>query len=356
MTNPSFRRTRLSLVRCVLVLLIAFASVNVKADDFAGLEVVDVPLVAWVVAREHALPDTLAGFSQTDERTVSFRKFVEFLSAHDWANVREAAKTISYTVVAIKEGAMWFVVASDESKTGRDPVLIVNAGPERDLILEAPHVPFESGTGEQAVTLLRDLRGKAAVISGAHRCASRTYSPCDGKTAVCGPLDGYRESDPGHNTSSLFNQAHIGFSERWRNSIVVSLHGMKEDPGGHTRIIISNGAHDRDEGHVTAATKLRLALASRSTPLGTIVNCNYPPDDIFNYRKLCGYTNVQGRHVNGGLDACRASVDQATGRFIHIEQDWQVLKAYSQNWSHLYENEWPKAILGSFTAVVPAIR
>jgi hypothetical protein len=94
----------------------------------------------------------------------------------------------------------------------------------------------------------------------------------------------------------------------------------------------------------------------RDQPLGTIVNCNYPPDDIFNYRKLCGYTNVQGRHVNGGLDACRASVDQATGRFIHIEQDWQVLKAYSQNWSHLYENEWPKAILGSFTAVVPTIR
>jgi hypothetical protein len=200
MTNPSFRRTRPSFVRCVLLLLIAFASVNVKADDFAGLEVVDVPLIAWVAAREHALPDTLADFSQTDERTVSFRKFVEFLSAHDWANVRETAKAISYTVVAIKEGAMWFVVASDESKTGRDPVLIVNAGPERDLILEAPHVPFESGTGEQAVTLLRDLRGKAAVISGAHRCASRTYSPCDGKTAVCGPLDGYRDSDPGHNT------------------------------------------------------------------------------------------------------------------------------------------------------------
>jgi hypothetical protein len=352
-----FKCTRVSLVRCVLMLILSpFASVNVKADDFAGLEVVDVPLVAWVTAREHALPDTLADFSPTEERTMSFRKLVELMSAHDWAKVREAATAISYMVVAIKEGAMWFVVASDESKTGRDPVLIVNAAPERDIIFEAPHVPFESGTGEQAVTLLRDLRGKAAIISGAHRCASRTSSPCDGKTAVCGALDGYRDSDAGHNTSSLFNQAHIVFSERWRNSIVVSLHGMKEDPGSHTRIIISDGAHDRDEGHVATATKLRLALASRSTPPGTIVNCNYPPDDIFNYRKLCGYTNVQGRHVNGGLDACRASVDQATGRFIHIEQDWQVLKAYSQNWSHLYENEWPKAILGSFATVVPAIR
>src|SRR6478672_6696666 len=119
MTDPFLSSTRISLFHCVLMLLLsAFASVNVKADDFAGLEVVDVPLVAWVTAREHALPDTLADFSPSEERTVNFRKFVEVLSAHDWAKVREAATALSYMVVAIKEGAMWFAVASDDSKTG----------------------------------------------------------------------------------------------------------------------------------------------------------------------------------------------------------------------------------------------
>jgi hypothetical protein len=76
---------------------------------------------------------------------------------------------------------------------------------------------------------------------------------------------------------------------------------------------------------------------------------------IFNYRKLCGYTNVQGRQVNGGLNTCHASVERATGRFIHMEQDWHVLKSHSEQWSRLYENEWPKAILESFSAVVPMI-
>jgi hypothetical protein len=351
------KAVRITLIRCGVILLLSVPGpVNARANDFGGMEVVDVPLVAWVAAREHALPNTLANFAQTGERSRKFRGFVELLSAHNWTKAREAAIAMSYMVVAIKDADTWFVVASDDSKTGRDPILVVTSAPERDIILEAPHVPFEAGTGEQVVTLLRDLRGKAALVSGAHRCASRTYSSCDGKTAVCGTSEGYRDSDAGHNTGSLFNQAHIVFSEKWANALVVSLHGMKEDEsGGGVQMIISNGAHDRDINSVAAATKLRLALASKSKSPGMIVNCNYPPDDLVNYRKLCGYTNVQGRHVNGGLDACHASVDSGTGRFIHIEQDWHVLRPYSQNWSRLYENDWPKAILQSFGAVISEI-
>lgn len=323
-------------------------------DELQKLEVIDVPLVAWVTSREHALPDTLADFAASEEISNTFRAFVERLSIHDWASANELARRISYRVVAVKEGDAWFVIASDESKTGRNPILVLNSAARREIILEAPHVPFEPGTAEQSVTLLRDLGGHAALISGADRCASRSFSPCDGKTSVCGTLERYRDSDPGHNTSTLFNQAHIVFAERWRQAIVVSLHGMREDEGGHTQMILSNGAHERDKDHLTAATQLRRALAPKFSAPATVVDCNYPSDDVFNYRKLCGYTNVQGRQVNGGLDACHASVE-TTGRFIHIEQDWHVLKAYSEQWSRLYENQWPKAILESFSAVVPMI-
>jgi hypothetical protein len=118
---------------------------------------------------------------------------------------------------------------SDDSNTGRGPTLVVNTSAGKDVIVEAPHVPFEPGTGEQAVTLVRDLGGRAALVSGAHRCASRSFTNCDGKTAVCGSLEGYRDSDAGHNTATFFNAAHVAFVERWKQSIVVSLHGMRED-------------------------------------------------------------------------------------------------------------------------------
>jgi hypothetical protein len=87
---------------------------------------------------------------------------------------------------------------------------------------------------------------------------------------------------------------------------------------------------------------------------GAVVSCNYRADDVFNYRKLCGHTNVQGRHVNGGTDTCHQSVDRGTGRFVHLEQDWHVLRAYSA-WGRLYDSDWPKAILDSFLAVMPGV-
>jgi hypothetical protein len=320
-----------------------------------GIETVEVPLVSWVTARQHALANTLADFSESADRLATFRAFADALAAHDWAKVRERASAVSYQIVAIKEADEWFVVASDDSKTGRGPTLVVNTSARRDLVLEAPHVPFEVGTGEQATVLLRDLGGRAAILSGAHRCASRSFGACDGKTAVCGSLEGYRDSDAGHNMATMFHVSHLAFADRWNQSIVVSLHGMREDEAGHTRMIVSNGIRQEDKGEATAATKFRLTLGRSFDPPGTVVDCNYRPDDVFNYRKLCGYTNVQGRHVNGAADACRRSVDTGTGRFVHLEQDWNVLKPYAQNWARLDQNERAKAIANAFAGVAPVV-
>jgi hypothetical protein len=339
---------------CALLISV-YSSASAQRIAPADVEVIDVPLVAWVVSRDHALPNTLPDFAETDERQTNFRAFTDALSAHNWSHARHLAAASSYQIVAINERDTWFVVASDDSNSGRGPTLIVNASPRRDVILEAPHVPFEPGTAEQAVTLLRDLAGRAVIVSGAHRCASRSFTSCDGRTSVCGSLQAYRDSDAGHNTGTLFNAAHVLFAERWNQSLVVSLHGMKEDEAGNTQIILSNGIHGEDKGQMTAATKLRWGLGNRPNPPGTVVDCNYPADDVFNYRKLCGFTNVQGRHANGAADACRQNVDVGTGRFVHLEQGWRVLRPYARHWARLYENEWARAILDAFANVVPAI-
>lgn len=349
LSNP-FR----ALILMPVVIAASIAVASAQPADFSGFETVDVPLIAWVGSRDHAHPGTLVDFVEPPDRLAQFRAFSDALASSNWKKAHELATRLYYELIAINEADSWFVIASDDSKTGRGPIVVVNTSPRSDVIVEAPHVPFEPGTGEQALTLLRDLGGRAAIIAGAHRCASRTFASCSGKTAVCGTLEGYRDSDVGHYTETLFNAAHLAFAEHWPKSVVVSLHGMKDDNSA-TRIIISNGIHGEDQGNSTPASRLRLALSESMGPPGTVVDCNYPPDDAYKYRKLCGFTNVQGRHVNGAADTCRQSVDTGTGRFIHLEQGWSILKPYAYNWARLYESALTRALKDGFASVVPPI-
>ena len=67
-------------------------------------------------------------------------------------------------------------------------------------------MPFEVGTAEEAIVLLDALDGIAALIPGAHRCASKSFDACDGKTPVCNDRredEPYRDSDVSHNTQTL---------------------------------------------------------------------------------------------------------------------------------------------------------
>jgi hypothetical protein len=183
---PALKFTRERLVGVATAFTITWCgSVIAQPVPFPGLEVVEVPLVAWVTARDRALPNTLSGFVESEERLAVFSTFSESLAAQNWGRVRELTTALSYEAVAIKEADRWFVVAYDNSKKGCDPTLIINTSARRSIILEAPHASFEPRTAEQAVTLLRDLGGLAAIISGAHRCASRSYTRCDGRTRVC---------------------------------------------------------------------------------------------------------------------------------------------------------------------------
>lgn len=339
-------------------LLGAPTSVRAQATQRLPFDVVNVPLVSWVSSRQHAAPETLLNFETDQIRMTSFSVFTNALATGNWQQARDLAVQLTYQVVALKEANKWFIIASDASTTGRDPTIVININARRDLILQAPHVPFEQGTAEQSVILLRDLGGRAAIISGAHRCASKTFTTCDGQTAVCGgTLQGYRDSDVGHNVNSLFHAAHVALASRWPNSIVVSLHGMREDNEGvRTSLIVSNGIRADDVERGTAATRFRVALGQSIRRPGTVVTCNLPSDAVHGFRKLCGYTNVQGRHINGDTDACRESVDRGTGRFIHVEQDWSVLGPYAQNWSRISQHLYNGAIVRALSVVVPPLR
>jgi hypothetical protein len=286
------------------------ASAQPNPKDVSPIEIVEVPLLGWLASRQHALPGTLHDFKVETAQLVQFQTLMRKLTAFEWAEARKLADGLKYQLVAIRADDGWIVVASDDSNTGRGPTFAVHTRPALDLVLQAPHVPFEQGTAEQAGYLLSTLKARAALISGAHRCASRSFTACDGKTQVCGADEPYRDSDVGHNNASLFHAAHVVLAEAWPAGIIVSLHGMRQDDDGvKTSVILSNGFRGADPAKSTPATRLRFALVTAIPAPGAVVSCNWSEDDQFKYRKLCGYTNVQGRHVNGDADVCRESMD-----------------------------------------------
>lgn len=342
----------------VVVVAALGAAVGAAASEETapeGIEIMDVPLIAWVTSRAHAPRDSLVNFTTPDERTRQFREFVEKLATLDQARAAELAKDLDYQLVEIDEDGTKYLVASDDSGSGRDPTIIINTAPARDIILEAPHVPFEFGTAEQAVILLRDLDGVAALVSGAHRCASKSFTACDGQTDVCttpGTLTQYRDSDAGHNTQTLFHTGHLVLADHWNKAIVVSLHGMEEDNDGiRTSLIISDGAGAEDPHRTHAATKLRVAMEDAEAR-GKVVGCNLLADKQHHAPALCGLTNIQGRNVNGDAEECLDDVDQGTGRFIHMEQDPILRKPYAQNSSHI--DAFAKRLVEAFKSAVPA--
>ena len=322
----------------------------------SDIPIVDMPLAEWVASRPHTPPNTLQNFATPPDRAARFRDLLKSLLDHEWPQAVLQARSLAYSLVTIREGVHLFVIASDDGGAGRDPTVIINVKPQRDLIVGAPHEPFERGTGEQAAILVRDLGGRAAVIAGAHRCASRSFSGCDGTTEVCGGRSqGYRDSDAGHNIATLYHAAHVQLAERWPSSIVMSLHGMKEDTEGvRTSVIISNGIRADDSAQRTVATRFRAALDGSITQAGAVVSCNLPADAVHGHRKLCGYTNVQGRHVNGDADACRRNVDRGSGRFIHMEQDRTVLQPYARDPQHIGDHPYHAAFIRALALVLPA--
>jgi len=343
------RSSRLPAFGLAIILLLP------RPAEAQQLPVIEQTLVEWVAAQKHALPNSMRNFDQEQNRNALFETMLSSIVSREWEKASQAAQKLNYQLARINEANGPFAVASDHK--GVDPIVVVNMSPSRDVVVQAPHVPFEKGTAEQAITLLKNLGARAAIISGAHRCASRSFTLCNGRTAVCsGSLESFRASDVGHNTGTLFHLAHTLFSDRWKNSIVMSLHRMEADSDGvRTAVIISNGVIADDDNATTAATRLRFALSDLVKAPGRIVSCNVGSDSKYDYRPLCGFTNVQGRHVNGDKDACRFGVMQGTGRFIHLEQDRSVLDPYAENLSEIERHPFHRALIRSLSEILPAV-
>ena len=189
-----------------------------------------------------------------------------------------------------------------------------------DLIIETPHSFFDLGTLAEGLSVFQNTNARALLSSGTHRCASDISSPCSGQTLVCTLFSSerFRISDMAHTDTSFFHAAHLAIADGLPETTILQLH-MFLDPGAS----VSNGKkHDiaADQSSARFAEALTRAL-----PDELVTSCNdYGGGNTED--RTCGTSNTQGRHLNNSEEACEQGASNASGRFIHLEQNISVIE------------------------------
>jgi hypothetical protein len=296
---------------------------------------------------------TLAHGAPTE---AEFRAALVAMARGDWAASAAHAADAGYQLAGVVQENTWYAVLQEKGSGGVGPTVVISPHPLRDLIAEAPHGGLERGTAEQAALFVTRLGARAAIVSGAHRCASATESPCSGRTRVCGSEARvpYRSSDVAHYPNSLFHVAHLVLTSFWPSAVVVSLHGMRKTDD--TILIVSDGSKQMRPGDHELSGRLRDRLRTElGGNFGAVVSCNDPEDDQYDFRKLCGFTNVQGRALNSSPDICLQSSQGSSGRFLHVEQSWDILGEIRRGWTRHRDYPHAGAFFAAFEQTIPCL-
>lgn len=247
-------------------------------------------------------------------RLIALQTSIASLLAGDAANALSWATSAEYTLCR-GEGAEAALALWKPPPGEGQAQLVVRTGTARGAIFEAPHPLHDIGTMEQAKYLFERLNGRALIASGTHRCASLAGSACSGTTAACGTSgEAFRLSDMAHNEDTAFHTAHRALSEHFTSDWVFGIHGMAS-PGAS----VSDGTTQKTSPDAPSA-RVAAALAKRFSDVTT---CNAFGGVPYASR-LCGTTDVQGRHLNGATPECTTAAPASSGRFIHLEQSRTV--------------------------------
>ncbi|MCB0656257.1 MAG: hypothetical protein KDC57_08990 [Saprospiraceae bacterium] len=219
-------------------------------------------------------------------------------------------------------------------------VLFWNPVACRNIVLQCPHPRFDSNTGLEGTYLFLNLDVKGLMISGTHRCNSIAPTACSGSTTACGSNAAYRISDIAHNDQSLFQRMTVSLSA-FGVDYFIQLHGFAKS-SGDPNLIISNGTRTTPEDDPIA--RLRDGLYAIDPQL-TFKIVHIHTD----WTKLTAFTNTQGRYLNESEEPCSRNATTATGRFIHIEQEYDRFRKDEAGWDLMREG-----LESAFTCAVVA--
>lgn len=235
---------------------------------------------------------------------------------------------------------LFFKAISGRSPRSAEINLLWRIKGQKNLIMESPH------SGDDGSVIFANARqfyfssALAMICNEYTRHASRIKSGCDGNSGD------YEISDVAHATTSLFHYTHKILSELFLDALVLNLHGMGKSGNG---IAISNGlsygSMARPESALSVFTDEFLdhdLFGSDGNMKSDFTSCQ--GGTAFSKRnRVCGTTNVQGRHLNQSPAPCtqRGRVD--SDRFIHVEQGAYIRnnpsrqRALAEVWDRMVE-------------------
>jgi hypothetical protein len=259
------------------------------------------------------------------------------LEVADLAAAAQSAAQAGYVITPVVIGERCtFTLAPTATAPKGQATLVVATTYDRDLVIEAPHVPEDHHSDAEAARLFDDVRAKVLIVAGAHRCASTTPSGCHPNKACGGESV---ESDVSHAVTSAFQAMHLVY--RMTPATIVQLHtNHAQTLNGD--IQISNGT-----SAMIPDTYADAFYAALHVPGVDVRGCNDPasppPKGAF-----CGETNAQGLTSNGAEDACFGRPASAGGaaahKFIHVEQSFTRMADLAS---------WEPIVAAALAAAVP---
>lgn len=264
------------------------------------------------------------------------------LDAADLATVERLALQAGYALTPVVLGERCaFTLAPAEAAQKGQATLVVAAAYDRDLVIEAPHVPEDHQSDAEAARLFDDVRARVLIVAGAHRCASPTPSGCHPNKACSGAHES-AESDVSHAVTSAFQAMHLAY--RTTPAAIIQLH-TNHSQTLNGDIQVSNGT-----SAVIPGTYADAFYAALHVPGVDVRGCNDPasppPKGAF-----CGETNAQGLASNGAEDACFGRASSAGGAaahsFIHVEQSFTRMDDLAS---------WEPIVAAALAAAVPIER
>lgn len=197
----------------------------------------------------------------------------------------------------------------------------------RPLVIQSPHPGYDFRTGQQGAYVFRETESYVFCISGTHRCNNASFSTCAGTTTVCGGSSAFRISDQPHVVNSTFQTTTDTLFNRYSNTYFIQLHGFTMG-AGDPYVILSNGTRD------TPTVDYISSLANYLYAEDNVLTFKIAHIDT-NWTDNVGFTNTQGRLINGSGNPCNSSASSTTGRFLHIEQEKFSLRNDQAGWTKM---------------------
>ena len=310
------------------------------------------PLIASIGQTVHTASDAFINMPQTPAQTTAFQMALTALVTGDRKQADAFAAKAGYDIQRLDQDGKSYLKLQDQRHPVVGATVYLATTPSRDIILSAPHPVVDRLTNIEAAIALPRLGARALILAGASRCAALQKSSCSGRTSVCGSRERYRVSDVAHNPDTLFHLAHAVLTQHWSDSVVVQLHGFnRRDTDAW--VVLSDGSFAKRPQGQAFTERVRDQIRVRLGAKNKAVSCQDPTDEKYTFRTLCARTNVQGRALNGSPDTCEQSTQTASGRFLHVEQSWDIRQPFRANWFDIHRYPKALAVIDAIADVVP---